>query len=238
MRRRLAVVLGTVGVLGAGATAALATSAAYSDGAGTSAATPVPGVATAPEITVDSTAPRPTSSEGSTPTGARVRSYAARDAGVVDLRVQGTRLVLVDVHPASGWEVAGTESERRSGVATLEVSFRSPTRTIEFVALLIDGQIVTRVDDESDRDDDQDDDQDDDAAGGDTDDDDTDDDAAGAPGTRPDDGTDAPEVDDDGPEIDEDGPEIDDDGHEIDDDGPEIDEDGPETDETDAPGEA
>ena len=238
MKRRLAVVAGIGTVVVASGAAAFANSAAFSGRAdGGPPAAPIEGLATAPEVEVAIDDPHgvsTTSGHGDDQLG--YRAYDAGGAGIVVLRVRGNALELVTTRPTTGWSQVDEDHETRDGVAMVEVTFTDGTSDVEFEALLVNGEIVTRVETSAaghneDRDHDGDHDEDDGVTGGEHDD-------ATGPGstaTSVDVDDDGLEIDEDGPEIDEDGLEIDEDGPEIDDDGLEIDDDGPEVDERETP---
>jgi len=105
-------------------------------------------------------------------------SFAAGDAGTVQLRSSGGSLELISATPSAGWTVADIEIE---GSREINVEFRNGSIEIEFKAEMEDGMVKTRVrtemDDDSsnDSDDDSNDDSDDDSSDDDSSDDSNDD---------------------------------------------------------------
>jgi hypothetical protein len=70
-------------------------------------------------------------------------TFQVEDAGSVTLRAENDRLVLVSVHPASGWTHRVTEEERDE----VEIDFlRDGRKVYEFEAELDDGRIAAKID--------------------------------------------------------------------------------------------
>jgi hypothetical protein len=69
-------------------------------------------------------------------------TYEVRDAGEVLLRIDGDRLVLVEVRPNDGWDFQIKEESRHE----IEIEFRSNGREIDFEAELEHGRIKVDID--------------------------------------------------------------------------------------------
>jgi hypothetical protein len=132
-RRRLHTALGCVAIVLAASAAALANSAAFSIGGDDGqSAVPIDGLSTVPEASVVAD-------------GSRLRAFEAGAAGLVVLRVDGRDLEVVSVRPDPGWRIVDTDGGDEGGVARIGVILRSARDVVEFEALLVGAELVTRI---------------------------------------------------------------------------------------------
>jgi hypothetical protein len=146
MNRRVVAALAVVGVTVGTVAAALATSAAFSTSEDSSAAAAVAGIGTVPEVATSS----PGTSKGSHGAGqsaAAEHTYSVRDAGRVVVRRSGSGLAFVAVVAHSGWKAEGQKADTRQGVPFVEVGFVGVNSEIVFTALLVEDEIITRIED-------------------------------------------------------------------------------------------
>ena len=144
MRRRITIILAATSVTVATVAAAFASNAAFSINEDSSVAAPVPGIGTVPEL--DTSAFGNDGIEGVlVKDRPNDHAYAAGEAGWVVLRNGVDVLTLVEVVPSSGWRTDRTTTERRLGIPLVEVVLTKGTRQVEFTALLVEGEIIARV---------------------------------------------------------------------------------------------
>jgi hypothetical protein len=134
-----------IGVGFATAGAAFATNAAFNTGTDSAPASAVAGLSTVPEAT-DASGP----SVGAMSDG-RERRFEVNDAGTVVLRVTRQDLEVVRVRVRQGWIAGEPETSRINGTPKIEVEFVRGSEHLEFVALLIDGEVVPRINRENER---------------------------------------------------------------------------------------
>ncbi len=139
VNRRWMVLAGALGVGLATAGAAFATNAAFSSQTDTAPASAVAGLSTVPEVT------DATRSSVADPDDGRDRQFRVDDAGTVVLRATRRDLEIVRVRVRPGWTASEPEETTINGTPKVEVEFTRGTEHLEFVALLLDGDVVPRI---------------------------------------------------------------------------------------------
>jgi len=141
VKGRVSIALWCAGFLVAGSAAAFVNSVVLSDDSsqelrGMSGASTVTTVLSFSEFVVS--------------TGVEPGRYVLGGAGVVQLSTEGDTLALTSVVPAVGWRVAGVESK---SARQLAIVLESSEYRLRFTATLVDGRIITSLDEVSESDD-------------------------------------------------------------------------------------